>query len=278
MLMNMSKNVVVIPIYKSSLTTAEVFSIQRAVSVLEKHDVCFVGPKHLYSSLQHLAAGYSKTIQVITFADRYFRDIAGYNSLMMSLTFYQKFAHYQYLLIAQTDSLVFSDELDSWSNRGYSYTGAPWFEGFTTPTLPLRLTAVGNGGFSLRRVQDFIRVLEQPRIFRNVLMESWPGGVISTLYRFVKDYFSFVYRNVRINVGVNEDLFWGLFVPRQCTFFRVPEPMEALSFAFEAHPEEAYVLNQGQLPFGCHAWQRYSPVFWERLLAQHNIRESIKKQ
>ena len=89
---------------------------------------------------------------------------------MLSSVFYQEFEQYQYVLIAQTDSLVFSDDLNIWAEKGYSYIGAPWFEGYTQPTQPLRLTAVGNGGFSLRNVQDFLRVLNRPRIFKNTLI------------------------------------------------------------------------------------------------------------
>jgi hypothetical protein len=274
----MSKNAVVIPIYRAQFDEAEAHSIRQVSEVLAKHDIYFVGPHHLSDFLSQLVAQVDKKIRVKTFPNQYFESIAGYNSLMLSMRFYQAFDRYQYMLLAQTDSFVFFDRLEDWAARGYSYIGAPWFEGYTTPTQPLRFTAVGNGGFSLRSVADFTRVLSRPRVFRNVLMDGWPGNFLSITYRFFKDYWSFVYRNIHLNVKVNEDLFWGLFVPKACTDFRVPPPEEAIAFAFEANPEYSYGLNEEQLPFGCHAWQRYSPEFWKAIFSKHGITYPVKNQ
>jgi len=59
--------------------------------------------------------------------------------------------------------------------------------------------------------------------------------------------------------------------------FTIPLASEAVAFAFEAHPEYLFELNQQQLPFGCHAWQRYNPEFWERMFENNvHIRKSIK--
>jgi len=41
---------------------------------------------------------------------------------------------------------------------------------------------------------------------------------------------------------------------------------EALGFAFENVPEELYKLNNDQLPFGCHAYEKYSPEFWAKFI------------
>lgn len=267
--MTLHKHAVIIPVYQKLLSQQELFSIQTAVSVLAAHDIYFVGPEHLTDFLLELSGQFERPINCKTFADHYFASIGGYNRLMLSRRFYQSFEGYQYILIAQTDSLVFKDELNHWAAKSYSYIGAPWFEGYTLPTQPLRLTSVGNGGFSLRNVSDFLRVLNQPRLFKNILMQSWPGNWLSTCYRYIKDYHSFVYNNTQMNLHVNEDLFWGMFVPPSCSFFTVPTPMQAVAFAFEAHPEHSYLLNDQQLPFGCHAWARYNPSFWQAILAKH---------
>ena len=264
------QHAVVIPVYQTTLTDQELFSIKTAVSVLAKHAIYFVGPVRLTNFLQQLSQQFERPLLYKTYPDHYFASIDGYNQLMLSSVFYKAFEQYQYILIAQTDSLVFSDDLNTWAKKGYSYIGAPWFEGYTQPTQPLRLTAVGNGGFSLRNVQDFLRVLKRPRIFKNTLMQTWPGNWRSTIYRYLKDYRSFVYQNTQINLNVNEDLFWGLFVAPTCPFFRVPTPLEAVSFAFEAYPRHSYELNGQRLPFGCHAWARYDPEFWQSTLAKHS--------
>lgn len=264
--MTTQKHAVVIPIYQSALSPSELFSIQIAATILAKHDICFVGPTHLADFLGRLCQRFDQKTTFKTYPDHYFSSVAGYNDLMLSSVFYQTFTDYHYILIAQTDSLVFKDELNFWADKNYSYIGAPWFEGYTQPVLPLKLSSVGNGGFSLRNIQDFLRVLNCPRIFKNTLMESWPGSFISNTYRYLKDYHSFVYKNLHLNINVNEDLFWSLFVPRRCPFFTVPDAMDAVAFAFEAHPEFLFELNHRQLPFGCHAWERYHPEFWKPFL------------
>jgi hypothetical protein len=143
------------------------------------------------------------------------------------------------------------------------------FKGFTTPALPLTLFCVGNGGFSLRRVSDFLHVLRQPKVYRNKLMEDWPGNWKSNAYRWLRDYWCFVYKNTQVNVTVNEDLFWGLFVSARFHEFFVPEPDVAIGFAFEAEPSYLFALNSQRLPFGCHAWERYDIEFWQKsILAQ----------
>ena len=263
-----SRHAVVIPIYQQALSPEELYSIKNAATILDKHDLFFVGPDYLADFLKELSRQFARTIDCKTFADRYFVGIAGYNNLLLSSLFYKEFEDYQYILIAQTDSLLFKDELDLWAGKSYSYIGAPWFEGYTQPIHPLKLDCVGNGGFSLRKVSDFLRVLNQPRIFKNPLMQGWPGNWMSTTYRYLKDYHSFVYKDVHLNIDVNEDLFWSLFVAPRCPFFKIPEAAEAVAFAFEAHPEFLFQLNQQKLPFGCHAWQRYNPQFWRSILGE----------
>lgn len=265
---------VVVPLYRPFLTAAEQLSIENTLAVLAEYPLYFVGPHALEPYLLELGQQLSGRPSILTFADRFFKSIEGYNKLMMSRFFYAAFREYEYTLIVQTDALVLSNELELWCDKRYSYVGAPWFNGFTTPTLPLTLKSVGNGGFSLRRVPDFLKALSRPRCYQNILMQHWPGSWMSTAYRYVKDYHSFVYGDLQININVNEDLFWGLFVPARCKFFKVPSPTEAMSFAFEAHPDHLYQLNNHTLPFGCHAWQRYQPEFWQHVIAQKGLKLS----
>ena len=269
---------VVVPMYQPLANAAERLSLEQTLEVLADYSVYLVGPQKLQPYFEQLAREYAHDaqnkaprIQYKTFADHFFASIAGYNDLLLSQRLYQTFEQYEYMLIVQTDALVLSNQLEYWCAQQYSYIGAPWFDGFTTPTLPLTLNSVGNGGFSLRRVADFLKVLSRPRLFGNVLMHAWPGSMVSIIYRYLKDYHSFVYGNMHVNVDVNEDLFWGLFVPYRCKFFRVPAPNEAVPFAFEAYPDYSYQLNHQTLPFGCHAWQRYQPEFWQRVTYEKNL-------
>ena len=259
---------VVVPIYQPLTNPAERLSLQQTLDTLTDYPVYVVGPHKLAAYFDQLRVEFDSRIQHKTFADHFFVSVEGYNDLLLSRRFYQAFDEFEYMLIVQTDALVLSDALEAWCAKQYSYIGAPWFDGYTTPTLPLRLSSVGNGGFSLRRIPDFLKVLSRPRIFKNVLMQDWPGNFPSTVYRYLKDYHSLVYGNTHLNIDVNEDLFWGLFVSQKCGFFRVPSPLDAISFAFEAHPDHLFELNQQKLPFGVHAWQRYMPEFWYKISAE----------
>ena len=78
---------------------------------------------------------------------------------MLTRQFYEKFLNFDYILIYQTDAFIFVDKLDEWCTKGFSYVGAPWFKDFTPPYCTNELQFVGNGGFSLRKVPHFIKVL-----------------------------------------------------------------------------------------------------------------------
>ena len=261
----------VIPMYQPMLSPAEQLSVEQTLEMLPEYPVYLVGPEKLETYFEQLCNQYGSRIRYVCFKDQFFKSIQGYNTLLLSKCFYLAFAQFEYILIVQTDALVLNNSLEYWCAKQYSYIGAPWFDGYTRPTIPLTLNSVGNGGFSLRRIPDFLRVLSKPRIFKNVLMQSWPGGLISNAYRYLKDYHSFVYCDTQVNIDVNEDIFWGLFVSQQCRFFSVPSPQESVAFAFEAHPDYLYQLNNGELPFGCHAWQRYNPNFWIDVAASKGL-------
>jgi hypothetical protein len=169
------------------------------------------------------------------FPRRFFRNPFAYSRLLLSKRFYEAFAAYDYVLVYQLDCLVFRDELREWCARGLDYVGAPWLPGPAAPfvTEP----AVGNGGFSLRRVQAFLGVLARlPRL-------HW----LRADERQRK----------------HEDLFWSFGAPALDPGFRVASVEEALRFAFEVEPRRAFELAGGRLPFGCHAWARYDRAFWE---------------
>ena len=232
---------VLVPVYKPRPTASERFSIARTMEVLGRHPIWLVAPESLDT------APYTElfpTLRVARFPDAYFQGIPGYNRLLVSPFFYEKFADYEYVLICQTDVYVFADELDDWTRKGYDYIGAPWIE--TPPSTkrwsPFNFSRfmtgkVGNGGFSLRKVSSHLR---------NARRWSRWVGLISGPTR----------------TKIHEDYFWSLLVPRFDRAFRIPSLREALGFAFEYQPSKCYALNEGRLPFGVHAWEKYEPEFW----------------
>jgi hypothetical protein len=238
----MKKVCVVVPIYKPVLNEYEKVSLAQMKKVLHKHPVKIVAPNSLRLSSKELEL---EKFSIERFEDSFFSGIQGYNRLMLSSEFYQRFLEYKYILIYQLDAFVFRDELEYWCNQNYDYIGAPWicfswYEQKDTMTRFHRVlkkigitnkSIVGNGGFSLRKVSRFYLYA---KIFRKIAV-SWP---------------------------YNEDMFWGLGMTFLGNFFKVPELKTALKFSFEGCPSKAYEENNYNLPFGCHAWEKYDISFW----------------
>ena len=67
----------------------------------------------------------------------------------------------------------------------------------------------------------------------------------------------------------NEDIFWSQSVPSLIPNFRIPDVPTALKFAFEFELRTSYEMNQKELPFGCHAWERYDIDFWRPFIRHY---------
>lgn len=274
---DVTRAAVVVPLYKESMTEAEAFSFRTTLTVLSKHDIYVICPERLRDYFTVLQQNTSLEFGVEYFKNEYFSGIPGYNNLLMSIDLYRRFGSYEYILIVQTDALVFSDQLNEWCDCNYSYIGAPWFKSQEYPELPLIFLGVGNGGFSLRKVRDFIRVLSSPRYIPNVMVKSpLRFYEIRQWLRIVKHHLLFAYNFSPLHPVVNEDAFWGLLVSARCAFFSVPKPEDAIPFAFEVAPEYLFELNGRRLPFGCHAWEKYNPQFWVDTLGGFTWGHGIK--
>jgi hypothetical protein len=258
----LSRSVVVIPLYKNSMTHSEKFAFQNTLSILADHDICIICPPKISNFIADIQLKYHQKFDVEYFPNKYFSGISGYNKLLMTACFYKRFIKYEYMLIVQTDAIVFSDSLDDFCNSGFSYIGAPWLKDSSKLKLELSFVGVGNGGFSLRKIPDFIAVLSRIKYL------SYPDtSYLDNIYgkkglrKFIKR-FIFSFTHAPFQPILNEDIFWGMLVPENFKFFTVPTPEEAIPFAFEVAPEYLYELNGKNLPFGCHAWEKYNKEFW----------------
>lgn len=256
------RSVVVIPLYKNSMTDSEKFSFENTLSILAEHDICIICPPKICNYITYIQLKYHQKFYVQYFPNKYFSGISGYNKLLMSACFYKRFIKYEYMLIVQTDAIVFSDSLVKFCNYGYSYIGAPWFKGLSKPKLPLSFVGVGNGGFSLRKISDFIAVLSRIK-YLAYTDASYLDNIYGKmgLVKFIKR-FMFSFTHAPFQPILNEDIFWGMLIPENFKFFTVPTPEEAIPFGFEVAPEYLYKLNGEKLPFGCHAWEKYNKEFW----------------
>lgn len=262
----MKKVAIIIPFYRNIITDYEKIALQQCERVLYAHPKIAIKPQSL--TLPE-TADLINFDTIISFNDDYFKSLAGYNHLMMSAEFYERFLEYEYMLIYQMDCFTFKDELTYWCNQNLDYIGAPWirktyhknavellfvkiqqyFAGWSkqtasdTPTQRQLNYQVGNGGLSLRRVKKFY-------------------DLCNTMKPVIDFYLS-----QKGNL-YNEDVFWSIEVNRRKQVLSIPSYQTALKFAFEVPPIKPHLLNEQNLPFGCHDWDRYDD-FWRPVFKQY---------
>jgi len=255
--MNNEKHIVeiIIPVYKTALSEFEQISLQQVYKVLNNYPLVVIKPDSL--DLSVLAEQYP-LLTIKSFDDHYFKSIHGYNALMLSKQFYAEFLHTQYILVYQLDAYVFRDELRYWCDKDYDYIGAPWLKRpiYNLPVISNIMKfsrwnhhrknlidkqdlydKIGNGGFSLRKVERFYNIIVEQQIRINFFLEK-------------RDHLH------------NEDVFWA-----SVSGFNYPNVQEAIAFAFDKYPSLCYKLNKKRLPFGCHGWyKRKMKSFWKSII------------
>lgn len=267
--------IIVIPVYKQEPTADEQLSLRQCLKILSAHPICLVCPKSL--NIQAYCEAAQRDIPCERFDDSFFKGIEGYNRLMQSRDFYKRFAAFEYMLIYQLDAWVFRDELEAWCQKGYDYIGAPWFEKHFSHEEGYKLWCAGNGGFSLRRIPTFIRVLK-PRqrmktiheIFRNdyhsisdlghcLMLCMGPLFGSNSMHHYMKS---------GDMQQMWEDEFFCIGLSSTHYRLRIPSPEEAAHFSFEISPQYLFdEITQGKLPFGCHAWRKYQyEDFWKHYI------------
>lgn len=262
--MNKNEICIVIPIHKETLNAFEIQSVEQCIKVLSVYTIHFVCPKGL--NVDFYKEKFSGIVNFTYFDQYYFKDISGYNRLMLSVGFYKAFEKYKYMLIHQTDCYVFRDELLDWANKGYDYIGGIWFDGYHgNPNLGAKLWYPGNGGFSLRNIKKVASILssrlplkglkqivDEKRLNLKKEKKGFLRSFIAIPFMVLgyKNSFNYFAKN---NIA-NEDVF---FMEASLIYkkLRVPSVEEALKFSWDRSP--AFLFDAiGQLPFGCHAWYR----------------------
>lgn len=261
---------VVIPIYKTELSAIERWAVARNLSVLAPNrEIAIMCPQDLdITPLDSLMGLNSNRCRIERFAPAFFDGRLGYNQLMLSQDFYSRFHNSQFVVICQTDVVLFHDNLDYWCSLNYDYIGAPWLpapgdvEGWNLARRAIyklrrgwaRLRGgfhpvllkwkVGNGGFSLRRVEAMLRVLDQH-----------------------PDKMAEIAKNANHTASF-EDVVWSVRVNELWpATLNIPDYATAARFAFEGHPEMAMRCTSGELPMGAHAFYRHrNRKFWSQFL------------
>lgn len=264
---------VVVPLSeRACLTPEEQVSFRHLIHYLGKYDKYLITPRSLRARHDGIA--------IKEFDDRYFGSARAHARLLFSSSFYDAFSEYEYILIYHLDALVLSDQLLQWCQKGFDYIGAPWFPSEATPWI--KVPRVGNGGFSLRRVQSFLNIIRSsvyqvdPAAYWQDLCAgksgyfrlcNLPRKYLKSLRRFngaqweMRQWLRHYDRH-----RTNEEFFWVDRGSHYYPEFKVAPFEEGLRFAFEVDPRHCFELNNHQLPFGCHAWPRYDRSFWEPYL------------
>lgn len=208
------------------------------------------------------------------FPRKYFGTGLAHTMLLLSEEFWTAFSEYEFVLIHHLDALCFSDELMEWCEAGYDYIGAPWLISPDTPHITE--AKVGNGGFSLRRVDSALRVLrsqrpcippdeywqrfcaQTPSRWRRVL--NYPRKYLKRI-----PYFNNAQRHIRwvLKDDVHEDRFWAEYATRYDPGFRIAPVEVAMRFAFEAAPRQCMERIGGRMAFGAHRWTKFDRKLFE---------------
>lgn len=232
--------VIVVPIYRVEKTIFENVSWKQLVVVLGCHEICLVAPMSLSSRKISEAFGNYRQEK---FNDVFFEGTRGYSSLCLSVEFYQRFIEYEYILIYQLDAFVFSDRLMEFVSLGYDYIGAPLFDRNPDSNY-WRDYHVGNGGFSLRRIDNAIRLLNQ----KYEILESLPD----------KEYYL-----------EREDNFFAYCGWKKDIDFSVPSPDIAGLFSAQ---DDCFgvirLINSRGLPFGMHHFPTWNYQYWRPIITK----------
>ncbi|MDR0972311.1 MAG: hypothetical protein LBM25_08005 [Bacteroidales bacterium] len=257
---------ITIPIYKPLLSQNEQISFERCLKILNNYDIILVCYKEL-NTLQYkeIAKKHKKQLKEVFFDKKYFKSIQAYSNLLINSNFYKAFLDYEYILIYQVDAYVFKDELLSWCNKNYDYIGAPWFNNFKSKEENEKLMGVGNGGLSLRKVKKFFDLTHSKEIKYNFMFyykyfHSIKAPFIKKNILSIMCMHNFMYK-------VNEDYFLVYIGSLAKQKLNVAPINEAINFAFDKSPSYLFELNNKQLPFGCHAFEKNQyDTFWKKYI------------
>lgn len=253
---------------RPDLLPTEQVSLRHLIKFLGRYDRYIIAPEGV--PLNFDVSGF----QVKRFDQKFFGSAASHNLLTYWPKYYRTFAEYEYILIYHLDSLVFSDQLLDWCGRGFDYIGAPWLPCKDTPGI--KEPGVGNGGFTLMRVGATLEVFRNR--YQQMPSRFWEDWLVRRYFKRITSSNGLSGRTNGLQermisrlqqtetLTLPNDLFWGIQAPELCPGFKIPDWKTALAFAFETVPDECLKLNEGRLPFGCHAWARYNRAFWEPYL------------
>ncbi len=256
---------IVTPLHKKSINEYEkncLIRINDNFKVIDKFLITFEE-----NNLDEVTSNLIKNYKRVNLSKSWFESIYTYNMLSCSIEFYDKFKNYKYILICHLDALVLSSNIQKFIDLNYSFIGAP-----TAKKSPFdrsrkklwKLKYFCNGGFSLRKVDDFLSVLNSENIRfpfnKFTIKEIFKSGFFKFLILYIKTFFhkknkkGLYFSN---NLYVHEDTFWSYFATLFHDNFKLPDKEDCLKFAFDGNPDFYYKKNNFQLPLAFHGYHNY---------------------
>lgn len=255
---------IVIITEKNILSHYEEISLKRALEIFSDYNKYLVIPEK--TDPRNFID--PNKITIIKLPESHFRSVNSYSSLLLSNLFYELFIDSEFILIYQLDCFVFKNNLTNFLT--FDYIGAPWFNTqnheanaiirtllFKRPLTSIILiiswllrkktSAVGNGGFSLRKVDKFLEITTDKKLKK--IIASW-----------IK------------HDRPHEDVFFSFIVPIFFKNFKIADIETATKFSFETYPQQCYTLNNHELPTGCHAWAKHDINFWRKIFRTFNYK------
>lgn len=234
--------VIIVPIYKATLDITEKVSLRQLFRVLGKYHICFILPPDVRCEYEELK---NQKYDIKYYSAHFFLDAKCYSKLLLSEEFYKDFSAFEYMLIYQLDAFVFSDRLMEFVRMGYDYIGAE------TPLVywPYNRCRVGNGGFSLRRVDAMLRLLARKNEIIALINERIPQEDRQAFFDTEDEFISY---------GATE---LPDFV------FKFAGYATAREFSIEYNIDGIYRDLSIHVPFGCHRWHRYNFEKWWKIIS-----------
>lgn len=259
---------IIIPVYKETLDKYEELSFRQCMKMLQDYPIYLITHSSLnISEYEKIAEEYHVQLDKALFPESFFAGVSGYNSLMMQKAFYSKFVSYEYILIYQLDAFVFRDELGYWCKQGYDYIGSLWLDDNPEKRYNTDIWRVGNGGFSLRRVAYFMKVLSWKLPLEKIKIDSFFKFSELKKIPYIFGWKNTIRYYVNLEEKMNEDVFFTNFLLKSYIPPKLPSVDIAANFAFEKYPSYLYERYNHHLPFGCHAFLKYEyDDFWKQFI------------
>ena len=254
---------IVIPIYKSEPDFIEEVSLRRLNTVIKNsnYNVYFVTYPELDISKYYEFIN-DLEVSTIFFDKHFFESKHTYSQLCINYDFYNVFSDYEYMYIYQTDCYLNNDNLLDFCKLGYDYIGAPIMStdcGWPTVTKndkgqEIYMPVIGNGGFSLRKIETFKDITN-------------PDGEFRQEYKLTDDI---------LNKVLWEDMYFCVTV-KQYYDFNIAPLSVGNKFAWDMSVDILYnFFKIKSFPMCIHAWDK-NIRFWNLYIPELIENKEITK-